>query len=459
MNLITSIIRRILPKASVYTLANSERLKMAYKCDPIRTVLRDLEAKLEDLRPVSGEQHPPKPPPGLNALVRQIAETRRSLQACAESLRMRIWTVTGEAFVGSLEIDAVAMHFMKAHEGVLTGNRGYTWAEPEYPITQPDTRFRIASVAKLFTCAAIGRLAKTRRLTFETRAFAFLDITDKFLPSQTPDPDIDKITILQLATELSGLARDFGTAANSGNDFREISDRIGQTTVPTRDQLVRFLYGEMLKRRPGETPGPDDNPYSNSAFTVLTSIVEKASGSSFIDFLNFELMGPLGIGDVDVGATAENGRKPKEVSSYDDAGVSPSQTDMRPDAVALNAYGGTFVLENGEGAGGLITSTGTIARFLGTNAVYGVGPRPTVSDGGRYGGLAGSGAAAVNRLDGLDFAFAFNRSVDYADYNILAAQINGIIDRHSRLVLAPFFTLIARAARFIRSLVSARIAR
>ena len=273
--------------------------------------------------------------------------------------------MTGDAFIGSFEIDAVVLRFMKAHairamsiafarEGTLTGNRGYTWAEPNYPITQPDTRFRIASVAKLFTCAAISRLEKTRRLTFETRAFAFLGITDKFLPSQTPDPDIGKVTILQLATELSGLARDFGTAANGGNDFREISGRIGQATVPTRDQLVRFLYGEPLKRRPGETAEPEDERYSNSAFTVLTSIVEKASGSSFIEFLNFELMGPLGIGDVDVGATAENGRKPKEVSSYDDEGASPAQTDMRPDAVAPNAYGGTFVLENGEGAGGLI---------------------------------------------------------------------------------------------------------
>ena len=170
-------------------------------------------------------------------------------------------------------------------------------------------------------------------------------------------------------------------------------------------------------------------------------------------------MGPLGIGDVDVGATAENGRKPKEVSSYDDVGLSPAQTDMRPDAVAPNAYGGTFVLENGEGAGGLIMSTGTIARFLGANAVYGVGPRPAFSNGGRYGTFAGSGAAAVNRLDGLDFAFAFNRSVDYADYNLLAAQINGVIDRHSTARPCAFFTLIARAAGLIRSLVSARITR
>ena len=383
---------------------------------------------------------------------------------------MRNWTVTGEAFVGSLEIDRVAMRFMQAHsiramsiaiarEGVLTGNRGYTWAEPEYPITQPDTRFRIASVAKVFTCAAISRLAKTRLLTFETRAFAFLGITGKLLPSQTPDPHIGEITILQLATQRSGLKRNFGTAANDGNDFREISSLIGQATVPTRDQLVRFLYGVRLERPPGETCEPDDVTYSNSAFTMLTSIVEKAFESSFIEFLNFELLGPLGIHDVDVGATAENGRKPKEVSSYDDDGASPAQTDMRPGAVAPNAYGGTFVLENGEGAGGLITSTGTIARFLGANAVYGVGPRPAFSNGGRYGRFAGSGAAAVNRFDGVDFAFAFNRSVDYADYNVLAAQINGIIDRHSRLVLAPVYTLIARVAQIIRILVSPRIAR
>lgn len=384
---------------------------------------------------------------------------------------MRNWTVTGEAFVGSLEIDRVAMRFMKAHsiramsiaiarEGVLTGNRGYTWAEPEYPITQPDTRFRIASVAKVFTCAAISRLAKTRLLTFETRAFAFLGITGKLLPSQTPDPHIGEVTILQLATQRSGLKRDFGTAANDGNDFREISSRIGQATVPTRDQLVRFLYGEPLDRLPGETPESEDAAYSNSAFTMLTSIVEKAFESSFIEFLNFELLGPLGIHDVDVGATAVNGRKPKEVSSYDDDGASPAQTDMRPGAVAPNAYGGKFVLENGEGAGGLITSTGTIARFLGANAVYGVGPRPAFSNGSRYGRFAGSGAAAVNRLDGVDFAFAFNRLVvDDADYNALKAQINRIIDRHSRLVLGPVYTLIARVAQIIQILVSPRIAR
>jgi hypothetical protein len=93
-------------------------------------------------------------------------------------------------------------------------------------------------------------------------------------------------------------------------------------------------------------------------------------------------------------------RKPNEVSSYDDPGFSPSQTDMAVDAIAPNAYGGTFALENSEGAGGLIMST--VAQFLATHAVWNIGPRePGFA---RYGKFSGTGAVAVSRPDGLDFA-------------------------------------------------------
>ena len=145
---------------------------MADKCDPIRSKLHDLEVELKNTdrflaEPETSEKNPPKPRPNpiWIDLVGRIAKTRLALQACAESLLGRRWTVTGDAFIGSFEIDAVVLRFMKAHairamsvafarEGTLTGNRGYTWAEPNYPITQPDTLFRVASVSKIFTCAA-----------------------------------------------------------------------------------------------------------------------------------------------------------------------------------------------------------------------------------------------------------------------------------------------------------------
>jgi CubicO group peptidase (beta-lactamase class C family) len=422
---------------------------MADKCDPIRLKLRDLEVQLKDSQPTPGDTHPPKPPPHLNGLIHEIARTRESLQACMESLRARQWTVTGEPFIGSREIDTAVMRFMKAHairamsvaiasEGTLSGHRAYTWAESTYPITQPDTLFRIASVSKLFTCAAIDRLVAAGALSFGTPAFALLGIVGPLLTTQTADPDIGRITVLQLATRVGGLADGFGA------DLREIAGLLGQTLLPTRDQLCRYVYGEPLVARPGDAGPGGDGFYSNSAFTVLTSAVEKASKLPFLDYLRRNVLAPFGISDVHVGATAHSGRRPNEVFTYDDPGSAPSQLDLTPGAVANNAYGGQFLLENGEGSGGLIMSTGTVARCLSNHAVWNIGPREV---GGRYGRLAGTGAAAICRPDGLDFAFAFNRYIDYAHYNVLVGQINAVLDFHT--------TFQARIRRLIFGLTRA----
>lgn len=435
---------------------------MADKCDPIRSRLHDLQVQLAKterfIRPEPGEQHPPKPRPNPDwtSLNSQIASTRLALRTCEESLRR--FTVTGAGFPGSFELDAVVSRFMKAHairamsvaiarEGTLAGNRGYTWAQANYPITRPDTLFRVASVSKIFTCAAIDNLRATGALTFATRGFGFLGISSRLLPTQTPDADIDRITVLDLAKRMSGLARDFGV------DFRTIAGRLGQSTPPTRAQLVAYVYGEPLIAR----PGTGDN-YSNSAFTVLTSIVEKASGLSFIDYLRRNLLLPLGIDDVRVGATAANGRFPNEVSTYDDSGFGPSQLDMAASASAPNAYGGQFSLENGEGAGGLVTSSGTVARILATHDVWDIGPR---QPGARYGDLPGSGAVAVCRPDGIDFACAFNREVDKFAKNALVDQINAILDRHTRArvdgVLGSLAAAIGTVAGTVRRWVALRL--
>jgi CubicO group peptidase (beta-lactamase class C family) len=273
-------------------------------------------------------------------------------------------------------------------------------------------------------------------LSFDTQAFPFLGVTR--VPLQVTDRDIDNITVKQLAMRRSGLQRDFGA------DFRMIASLLGQSVMPTREQLVRYIFGvHPLDSRPGTF-----DSYSNSAFAVLTSIVEKASGRTFVDYLRNEVLPPFGIHDVQVGATAANMRKPNEVSSYDDPGFSPSQTDMAVDAIAPNAYGGTFALENGEGEGGLIMSTGTVARFLATHAVWDIGPRQPGFT--RYGKFSGTGAAAVSRPDGLDFAYAFNYQVDDPEHDALVKQIHAILDRH--LSVQPG-GVVASISRFIIGLV------
>ena len=344
----------------------------------------------------------------------------------------RQWRVMGASFAGASELDATVKDFMTAHairamtvavarKGKLVANRAYTWAEPSYPITQPNTLFRVASVSKIFTCAAIDRLVSSGALTFATQAFRFLGITSKLLSTQTPDPDVGNITVGELAIRRSGLRRDFG-------DLRAIAGLISSSVTPTRDQLVRYVYGEPLWFRPGGPPPADGTDgYSNSAFAVLTSIVEAASHQSYIDYLRNTVLSPLGISDVHLGATRSISRQPHEVSTYDHPGVSPSLLDMAANAIAADAYGGQVLTENSEGIGGLIMSTGTVARFIAAHSVWDIGGREVAT---RYGEMDGTGAGAVSRDDGLDFSYAFNRRVTTADHDFIKGKIDSFLNIH-----------------------------
>ena len=336
----------------------------------------------------------------------------------------------------------------------MIGTRGYTWAMPDYPITQPDTLFRVASVSKIFTCAAIDQLVTTGALSFETQAFPYLGVTK--LPLIPADRDINSITVKHLATRKSGLKEDVEV------EIRSIAKLFGTISRPTRAQVLQYIFGTPLVAR----PGTGDN-YSNPAFTVLTAIVEKASGLSFIDYLRRAVLTPLGIVDVHVGATAASLRRADEVATYDAPGVSPSHVDMAEGATAPDAHGGKFALEQDVGDGGLIMSTATIARFLGTHAVWEIGPREVNGRvNGRYGRFAGTGALAVSRPDGVDFAVAFNREIDYPDYNALVAQIHTILDdglvrRRETVdtVLTGLARLVLRVLDTIRDVVARRLDR
>ena len=423
---------------------------MADACEPLRTRLRALEIELADSKQVPGEQHAPKPPAQLNALIRQIAATRAELQACVESRSPRRFTVTGESFRGAYALDAVIRRWMFdhdiralsvaiAHDGAVLGKRGYTWALPDYPITQPDTLFRVASVSKLFTCAAVDRLVATGALSFDTRAFPYLGVAAP--PLLHVDPDMDNITVRHLAMRQSGLRDDVE------GDMRAIAKLFSMTTRPTLSQVLEYIYMTPLVAR----PGTGDN-YSNPAFTVLGAIVEKASGMSLIEYLRRELLAPLGISDVHVGGTLASARRANEVATYDAASVSPSHLDFSDGATANDAHGGRFALESDVAAGGLIMSTATIARFLRTHAVWNIGAREV---GGRYGKLAGSGAIAVSREDPFDFAVAFNRDVEYAAYDALTMELQKIIDDRLVLTRATLDTVATKFVDLIEELVDA----
>ena len=152
---------------------------------------------------------------------------------------------------------------------LLTRCYGMADIEKGIPVT-PATNFRLASVSKQFTAAAIQLLVEEDKLDYDTT-----------LRQIFPDfPDYAKsITIRNILQHTSGLIAYEDLIPDSA-------------TVPVKDRDVL----EMMKTQDSTyfTPGSAYR-YSNTGYAVLAMVVEKLSGQSFAEFLHDRIFQPLGM--------------------------------------------------------------------------------------------------------------------------------------------------------------------
>lgn len=156
-------------------------------------------------------------------------------------------------------------------DGKAIVRKSYGLADVEQRVAAtPATNYRLASVTKQFTAAAILLLMQDGKLSLDDRV-------RKWLPS-LPDTD-DAITIRHLLTHTGGLI-----------DYEDImpADQAWQL----RDIDVLHLLEK--ERKLYFTPGSDYR-YSNGGYAMLALIVEKASGGTFQDFLTKRIFEPLGM--------------------------------------------------------------------------------------------------------------------------------------------------------------------
>jgi CubicO group peptidase (beta-lactamase class C family) len=358
----------------------------------------------------------------------------------------RRFQTTGTAAPTLIGVDLVIAQFMREHAiraGALAAvrgdttlvHRGYTWSEDLSSPTQPDSPFRIASLTKIFTIAAIERLIAMGRLQWSTRAFPLLGLTHALLADQHPDPSIDTITVDHLVKHVSGI-KHVRVAVGGGvrefeplDDLRAVAARLGRTVTPTRDDLVRYVYGEALDFPPGLAPNPDSQ-YSNMGYVVLTSVIEAASGRGYLDFLRAEVLAPMGLRDLWLGATALSGRRAGEVF-YDHPGADLSVLQPTANVREPNAYGGKYSLEGTEGTGAIVSTALTVARFITQHAVWGTGGRLTTGRARRYGILDGTAASAESLHSGIDYTVIFNRRITDHEHDDITDRIKAFLDAHA----------------------------
>lgn len=153
-------------------------------------------------------------------------------------------------------------------------NKGYGSADLEKQIpNDPKTKFRLASVTKQFTAAAILLLEERGKLKIE-------DPVKNYLPDAPAA--WDKITICHLLTHTSGIP-----------GFTEFPDySLTQMNPATPEQLVARFRDKPLEFVPGEKWN-----YSNSGYVLLGYLIEKVSGTSYAKFVQENIFSPLGMKD------------------------------------------------------------------------------------------------------------------------------------------------------------------
>ena len=161
------------------------------------------------------------------------------------------------------------------------------------PGVQAKSHFRIASITKTFTAAAIMLLQQEGKLLITDFIPAYLPATPAYAI-----PNKDQITIKQLLQHRAGVFdvtnQDIPHTVNQPYAGKRYGDYIREdlkqdTHTFMFDELVGIVAQNNLSSfAPGTTFG-----YSNTGYNLLGKIIEKASGMSYSDFIRTRFLEPL----------------------------------------------------------------------------------------------------------------------------------------------------------------------
>ncbi len=182
-----------------------------------------------------------------------------------------------KAFIGKVTSEKTpAVAVLVARDGKIAfqGAGGQADLEKKVAATV-ETKFRIGSVTKQFTAAAILKLAENGKLKIDDRL-------DKYYPDFK---NAKNITLEHLLTHTSGL-----------HSYTENADFFSRVSNPIKS---RDLIDWTKNDEPDFAPGTDFH-YCNTGYFLLGEIVASVSGKAYGEYLESEFFKPLGMNNTGV---------------------------------------------------------------------------------------------------------------------------------------------------------------
>ncbi|WP_406699158.1 serine hydrolase domain-containing protein [Singulisphaera sp. Ch08] len=194
-----------------------------------------------------------------------------------------------------------------ARNGRLIYARGFGLSDVEAKTpVQPDSLFRIASISKPITAAAVIQLVERGKLKLDDHLVDLLDVRHKGKPVPPGDPRLKDVTVRHLLQHRGGWDRD----KSFDPMFRSVmfAKELGTEPPATSWQVITAMWSRPLDFAPGERYS-----YCNYGYCLLGRIIEKVSGLPYEAYVRKEILEPLGIDSMRIGKTLIEDRAPGEV--------------------------------------------------------------------------------------------------------------------------------------------------
>lgn len=203
-------------------------------------------------------------------------------------------------FMSTYNIPGASLAVSK--NGKLVYVKGYGFADQAASTAvTPQSRFRLASVSKTYTGAAVMKLVQDGRLSLDAKVFGAGGVLANDYGTPPYNTNLSNITVRHLLQNVSG-----SWGASTGGDV------IDQNPSYTNTQLFNWI----LNTRPNPQAPGSVYDYSNINFWIAGRVIEKISGKTYINFIKEDLLAPIGITLTDMAGKTEAERKTNEVKYY-----------------------------------------------------------------------------------------------------------------------------------------------
>jgi CubicO group peptidase (beta-lactamase class C family) len=198
-----------------------------------------------------------------------VGPTAAAQQPSRAELAARVDSLTAD-YMNRTHTPAVSVAVVRGSDTLVMKGYGAASLEPHRDATA-STVYRIGSITKQFTSAAIMRLIERGKLSLS-------DPMSKYLPDVPLHGHV--VTIHHLLNHTSGI--------HSYTSKREWQGTWAQDLTPR--QIVAFVDNDTFDFAPGARYA-----YNNSGYVLLGMIIEKVTGEPYASYLQHDLFTPLGL--------------------------------------------------------------------------------------------------------------------------------------------------------------------